>query len=640
MSLNLNFINEAFAFLLGILITIPAGILGLVGEGFDQVMKYTITDFHTTFSIFEPGITTAWEGFRDIANIVMIAMFVFVAICVILNISKYGLKQFGVRILIVALLINFSLFFTKAIVDVSNVTALQFRKAIQVKTVTGEDAGIAGIFMQQAGLTEGWLTGGSTALKGIIDSGEGSWGSAVVYTIVTIFFFSALSAVLLYGLILMVSRIVVLMVLMFTSAAAFTAYMIPGGDSWWNKWWDALIKNALFAPLFMLMLWGVVHVMQGMQKGGGGADFASLVSKDGGSWLYTLNMMVVIGLLYASTKIADGLSIKGAQFAKDWGMKGFSGSLRASGVGLALYGGLRARNWAAEQAEKAPGVKGTRLGARLNAMKDNNSIASTKFGKAAAKQGVSFGNVESDKAFAKYIAKVGLDKEKKLVGESYDKEIKEWNALSKEMQKDAQVKTTDSEKQKDGLEEKTTAKESSIGAEISKAIKEKKGLEEDLRDKTYAAESEIDITPEERSKLRDAVGAAQKAVAGQDEKIKNLNERLVRQQRRREKIADAYKTRLENIDKESKSVQRSIDKNIGEIEIKKARALKDANEDIKKRAKEGIDKRKWFTTGKSVKEMAKAEIGKSADDQLIEKLRATMKEEKGDSQSSKTNKDK
>lgn len=338
-------VADAFAYIiqsvLGLLIAIPAGILAAVGRGFDEIVYYTITNFHYTFStFFASGVETAWGGFRDIANIVMIAMFVFVSIMVILNIPKYGLKQFGVRILIVALLINFSLFFTKAIVDISNVTALQFRKAIQVKTATGEDAGIADIFMQQAGLTEGWLVGGRDALNEIIkaDGNKHDYSGAFVYTIVTMIFFSALTAVLLYGLILMVTRMVVLLVLMFTSAAAFTAYMIPGGNSWWDKWWDALIKNALFAPLFMLMLWGVVNIMQEMPRSGGGSNFANLVTKEGGSWLYILNMMIVIGLLYASTKIADSLSIKGAGFARKVGMKGFAGSLRLSGFGGALGG--------------------------------------------------------------------------------------------------------------------------------------------------------------------------------------------------------------------------------------------------------------------------------------------------------------
>ena len=99
-------------------------IMAVAGVLFNEALTYTIVDFSKTFGLFDDGVNAAWGGFRDIANIVMISMFVFVAFNIILGLTTYGTKKFVVTILIVSVLINFSLFFTKAAVDVSNVLAI------------------------------------------------------------------------------------------------------------------------------------------------------------------------------------------------------------------------------------------------------------------------------------------------------------------------------------------------------------------------------------------------------------------------------------------------------------------------------------------------------------------------------------
>lgn len=325
-----DFANWLIGKVLAVFIAIAGGLLALVGIGFDKILDLTVVNFGSTFKLMEGGVNAAWAGFRDIANILMIAMFVFVAFAVILNSQTYGLKQFGVRILIVAVLINFSLFFTKAIVDVSNVTAAQFRKSIEVKSSDGNDAGISAAFMKHSGLSTAAYVDASERIKNIAKT---DWGNAFLYTFTTVIFYSALLMVLLYGLILLVTRMVVLIVLMVTSAAAFTAYMVPKGQQWWDKWWDALIRNALFAPLFMMMLWATVNIVKNL--GDQALSFENL-AKDASSWTPVLNMMIIVGLLYASTKVSSELSTLGGNFAKKWSAKGFSTALRATGFGGAL----------------------------------------------------------------------------------------------------------------------------------------------------------------------------------------------------------------------------------------------------------------------------------------------------------------
>ncbi|MAZ67270.1 hypothetical protein CL652_00675 [bacterium] len=378
-----GFVNGALwlvNILLASFISLAGGMLVLVGIGFDEAVNYTIVNFGTTFQNFEAGVNAAWTGFRDVANIVLIAMFVFLAFAVILNSETYGLKKFGVRILLVAILINFSLFFTKAIIDLSNVTAVQFRKAIQIELQNrdGGDAGIAAAFMDYSGLSGFGYQSAKGALDGLRTDSEGNitFGSPFLYTFLIIVFYVAMATILLYGLILLIARMVVLLVLMFTSAAAFAAYMIPKhGQKWWDKWWDALVKNSLFAPLFMLMLWASLNIIQktGIDKNVPKdsketvGTILAMVKDPQAGWAPILNMLLVLGLLYASVKIANELSLSGAKFASKISTKGLSAALRAVGVGGALglvgrFGrstiGARGRRWANDTQLRQQAVEG------------------------------------------------------------------------------------------------------------------------------------------------------------------------------------------------------------------------------------------------------------------------------------------
>lgn len=340
-----------FATILWIPVFISSLFLSITASLFDFLVNTTVFGFSDLFrSYFESGVNAAWTTFRDMANILMIAIFVFVAFNVILNIQTYGLKQFGVRILIVALLINFSLFFTKLFVDASNLTAYQFRQGI-VASGTNTDS-ISSVFMQRAGMTT-TAAGGIPGVSQLWDSVSNTFsaafqmnGSVWTYVIVTTLFFSAAGAIFLFASILLITRVITFLLLMITSPLAFIAYMTPAMDKWWDKWWSELIRNAIFAPLFMMLIWAVVGITTNFT---GDTDlFKFTTSGPGSENLINVrayfNIAIVLGLLYASTKIASELSLLGSKFAMDIGKKGLGfttlWSTLAAGKGLEWQGRL------------------------------------------------------------------------------------------------------------------------------------------------------------------------------------------------------------------------------------------------------------------------------------------------------------
>ena len=69
----------------------------------------------------------------DLANICFIFLLVYAGIRLILGVGKFNAKSMIVNVILMAVLINFSLFFTKIIIDAGNITARIFYNAIEVK---------------------------------------------------------------------------------------------------------------------------------------------------------------------------------------------------------------------------------------------------------------------------------------------------------------------------------------------------------------------------------------------------------------------------------------------------------------------------------------------------------------------------
>ena len=99
-------------------------VLSVAGSFMNGVLALTTVDFNASvYTYVAPGIEAVLTVFRDIANIIIIGMFTFVAISIILGIKEFGQKKFIAHVLIIAVLINFSLLFTKIVIDASNFTA-------------------------------------------------------------------------------------------------------------------------------------------------------------------------------------------------------------------------------------------------------------------------------------------------------------------------------------------------------------------------------------------------------------------------------------------------------------------------------------------------------------------------------------
>ena len=252
----------------GLLAYVSSWFLAVAGILFNWVFYETILQFGQLINCgtavapncnsgIITGINTAWSVFRDISNIIIIGMFTFIAIATILGNTEYGYKKMLARVLIVAVLINFSLLFTKIIIDASNFTAVQIYTAVsqnnpnfavsnadptstslsQLTTTGGQQSGVAGAFMSYGGLASFGDT--SQAVAAIALNPQNGM-RLLLYGIVVALLYLVAAIVLFYGTFLLISRALLMIFLMITASVAFATYLVPSlsqGGYGWSAWW-------------------------------------------------------------------------------------------------------------------------------------------------------------------------------------------------------------------------------------------------------------------------------------------------------------------------------------------------------------------------------------------------------------------
>ncbi len=236
-----------------------SAILSFAGQLFDWVIIVTVIqmgDRLTEGGSILPGILFSWSFLRDIANIIFIFAMVFIGIATILNLQQYGYKALLVRLIIVALLINFSLLFARVTIDVSNLAGTAAYNTIMASIAGDPDPdqpGISGVVMNQGNLStlHDWRAVRDMATG--LGTDEAMSVVAVLYAL-GIVLMTIITFVFLAGAFMLIARFAILTFLMIISPVAFAAMILPQTRGMANRWWETFLKQAFFAPAFLIAL--------------------------------------------------------------------------------------------------------------------------------------------------------------------------------------------------------------------------------------------------------------------------------------------------------------------------------------------------------------------------------------------------
>ena len=285
------------------------------------------------------GINIAWKVLRDLMNIAFIFLLVYEGIKMIIGLSDVAkVRKFIVGIVLASLLINFSLFFTKVIIDASNIVTIGVYKSILNDTnSSGTTGGLSNAYQQSLG-TQGLF--GPDYLPGTTGYGKLTISlMSSVLILITAFVFFAIS-------VLLVVRYIVLILLLILSPIAYMGMALPGMKKHADKWWESLWGQILFAPVYMLMTWVILILVNsdgftGITTTLDKTQWAAFVNSNGAAGPSSssiglfFNFAVIIGLTVASLVIAKGFATQGAGQIKDLTGKAtaFAGGALLGGAG-------------------------------------------------------------------------------------------------------------------------------------------------------------------------------------------------------------------------------------------------------------------------------------------------------------------
>ena len=287
-------------------------------------------------------IDIGWTAVRDFANMFFIFALLYIAIQTILGLAGGNTKRLIAHLIIAAVLINFSLFATKVVIDAGNVLAVSFWSKLKVQAGQGNMVNsasskfLSGLDLQTILATKEKNTGKALGLK--------TPQEILVYAGGAVFMFIA-GYIFLAAALMMVTRTIMLILLMIFSPFAFMAFGFPRLEQYGQKWLDKLIKQTFVAPFFIFMLYinsvlidkTDIFTMSGAKD----ATFTGALSgADPTSYAIIFNFIILIGFLIASLIIANNFAGETGSRARGWAMgasKWAGGMATAGAVGTGAF---------------------------------------------------------------------------------------------------------------------------------------------------------------------------------------------------------------------------------------------------------------------------------------------------------------
>ena len=340
--------NCVIHFLYEIVYPTTSWLLAAGGQVLDIFTSFAITSKVYKDSTF---VTSGWSIVRDISNIFFIFILLVAAFRTIFGAA--GVEKTIKNVIIIALLINFSLFMVKVVIDASNILAHLFYDRISVPNTTNQDlpADIPLNYVGNqknlsVGITRGLavqnIISGPGVDQFLTELGQNRATLAVIIVFGIIVNVIAAIAFFKVG-ILMLSRIVGLWLSMILSPLAFVMYLVPGAATYvksfsFTIWMRDMIKYAFLAPVFLFFIYLIIIFINSNFIDG----FLQTSNYSGTERMIviSLSFMVIIGLLKTAESTAKDMSGEiGAQISKvtDKAMgavAGVAGGVALGGAGV------------------------------------------------------------------------------------------------------------------------------------------------------------------------------------------------------------------------------------------------------------------------------------------------------------------
>ncbi|HEY9586337.1 MAG TPA: hypothetical protein VJJ27_01695 [Candidatus Paceibacterota bacterium] len=326
-------IKAIMATVANVVLSFFAFILGISAIFLDFVLNLTVVELKKNLDEVT-AIGEAWKALRDLINLSFIFILLYASIRTILGLESPG--KIIKNIVLAALFINFSMFFTRVMIDASNSVALFFYNRLATPVSETSGSVIAGLNARAAGLTNAYVvplriqtlyskakpvTGGANPNP--VDGAPDSWS---IFTIGVLgsFMLGLVAFVFLAITIMFVIRYAALVMLLIFSPLGFVKKDLPLIGEYSARWWGFLKSQLLWPPFFMILTWVTLKIinskgmiaatcaasgncdLRGLAQAGGAPPDSSAVG-------LAVNFLIIMTFIIMSLVLSQQTAQKGAE---------------------------------------------------------------------------------------------------------------------------------------------------------------------------------------------------------------------------------------------------------------------------------------------------------------------------------------
>ncbi len=331
---------------------LSSGFATLLDIGFETMIGLFLkigVIFQTLFSIFfwfgamlleiafglekftDAGVVQmGWKITRDLTNLLFVLILLIIAMATILRIETYGMKQVLWKLIVVALLINFSLVLSGVIIDFAQVLTHYFYDQ------AAGSVGIASQISKFIKIQSVYEINKETGFGDRLGAGAGG----VLMVVASIFLGIALIVcagfALGIGAFFLIVRLIALWLLLIISPLAWLLWILPATSHLFRQWWSNFLKWTFFAPIYTFFVYLAIKAAEGgafeglirtevenIVEAAGFKETLAAVILSAPQLL--LQFICIMGLLFGGLIVAQKMSIYGAQgamsFAKGTGKR-------------------------------------------------------------------------------------------------------------------------------------------------------------------------------------------------------------------------------------------------------------------------------------------------------------------------------
>ncbi len=347
-SLASNTVAAAIAIVLGWIAYIITAVIGLLITLLIKILV-SVAQFNNIIDV--ETVRVGWVIVRDLCNMFFVLILLVIAFATILKIENYNVKKLLPKLLIMAVLINFSKTIFGLIIDFSQVIMLTF--------VSGF-ANSHGWFIDMFRVQE-LVSGGN-----FTEDPYTQW-TVVIAIIAGVFAAFATLIVIAIMLAILVMRIIMLWIYTILSPLIFLSFAFPPLQKYTSRIWEDFVKQVMVGPILAFFIWLALTTAKTSsgELSGGSMDQGGELCVGASAFFCNTNFqgfIITIGLLIGGLVVTQQLGgMAGAAAGKGIGwIKGGAGMA----TGAAKLGAKTSALWAGRKldtawmgAQKLVGVK-------------------------------------------------------------------------------------------------------------------------------------------------------------------------------------------------------------------------------------------------------------------------------------------